>query len=202
MRILYEIWTLFLWRFRWSFGILLWEIFSYGGTPYPTLSAEALLKALQLGIRNEQPAGSPSAVYNLMLSCWSLDPLARPGFSHLVAILQQVYEGTLKPRKQSYLDSSSPAMNSPDSFNLNSRSTSPSLSTVYLTLNNNNNNSNGILRAVEQWPNSEDSQIASPSANNVVLNNAFVDSGQYLQSVHKAFSLHCNYVVVSVDWWI
>lgn len=172
---------------RWSFGVLLWEIFSYGGTPYPTLSAEALLKALQLGIRNEQPVGSPTAIYNLMLSCWSIDPIARPAFSHLVAALQQVYDDIIRASKQNFIDSSS--TNSSTSSSASSRYTSPSGSTVYLTLNNTNTE-------MEQWPSSENLRNQPQVTNNVVLNNGFADSGQYLQSVHKAFSMHCNYVVV------
>ncbi|KAM7535567.1 hypothetical protein Aperf_G00000100233 [Anoplocephala perfoliata] len=204
----------------WSFGILLWEIFSFGGTPYPTLSAEALLKALQLGFRNEQPVASPNAVYNLMLTCWSIDPNTRPSFAHLVGTLQQVYDDTTNATTNmhaflSLSASSSTSLDSQSSSNTSSRSSSPTISTVYLTLNNANNtiantstNRNhdnqdaDMNRSTEQWPTSSVSgesqdrmESQSRTANNVLMNNCYADSGQYLQSVHKAFSMHCNYVV-------
>ncbi|VDM16381.1 unnamed protein product [Hydatigera taeniaeformis] len=227
----------------WSFGILLWEIFSFGGTPYPTLSAEALLKALQLGLRNEQPLASPASVYNLMLACWSIDPAARPSFAHLVSSLQQVHDDTTAAAHEhspsaSISSASSSSLSSTSSSS--SRSSSPTVSTVYLTLNNtitnvntiNNNevlhhydnqNVHGstlsppippsiyetiVVRAplAEQCPSSSFSgnfqahqgSLRPPvgAESSVVVNNCYAERGQYLQSIHKAFSMHSNYVVV------
>ena len=39
----------------WSFGILLWEIITLGGTPYPSVPVEKMFDYLKLGKRLEQP---------------------------------------------------------------------------------------------------------------------------------------------------
>uniref|UniRef100_A0A0X3PAB5 Fibroblast growth factor receptor 2 n=1 Tax=Schistocephalus solidus TaxID=70667 RepID=A0A0X3PAB5_SCHSO len=79
----------------WSFGILLWEIFSYGSTPYPAHSAESLLRALRSGLRNERPLVASTEVYSLMLACWETVPEKRPSFQVLSALLSE-----LAPREQ------------------------------------------------------------------------------------------------------
>lgn len=44
----------------WSFGVLCWEIMTYGGTPYPLIAAENLFDYLKNGNRMSQPNNCPS----------------------------------------------------------------------------------------------------------------------------------------------
>ncbi|XP_041061003.1 megakaryocyte-associated tyrosine-protein kinase isoform X2 [Carcharodon carcharias] len=67
----------------WSYGILLWELFSYGRAPYPKLSLMDLSDKVEKGYRMECPDKCPISVYNMMKSCWEYDPGKRPTFKKL-----------------------------------------------------------------------------------------------------------------------
>ncbi|XP_033926731.1 megakaryocyte-associated tyrosine-protein kinase isoform X2 [Melopsittacus undulatus] len=73
----------------WSYGILLWETFSFGRTPYPKLSLKEVTELLEQGYRMEPPEGCPHTVYALMKSCWALEPGKRPSFKKLTEKLQK-----------------------------------------------------------------------------------------------------------------
>ncbi|NXJ39822.1 MATK kinase, partial [Ciconia maguari] len=73
----------------WSYGILLWEAFSFGRAPYPKLSLKEVTELLEQGYRMEAPEGCPPAVYALMKSCWELEPGKRPSFKKLTEKLQK-----------------------------------------------------------------------------------------------------------------
>ncbi|CAH8442752.1 unnamed protein product [Schistosoma turkestanicum] len=64
----------------WSYGIVLWEIFSLGGLPYPGIDNGQIIDWLNNGNRNSKPYLSTNSIYQLMLECWSQDPDCRPGF--------------------------------------------------------------------------------------------------------------------------
>ncbi|XP_068606741.1 KIT proto-oncogene, receptor tyrosine kinase b [Brachionichthys hirsutus] len=69
----------------WSYGILLWEIFSLGNSPYPGMQVgSSFYRMIQDGQRMSRPEFAPSQMYDMMLSCWSHDPLKRPSFGKLV----------------------------------------------------------------------------------------------------------------------
>ncbi|XP_069615128.1 receptor-type tyrosine-protein kinase FLT3 isoform X1 [Ranitomeya imitator] len=72
----------------WSYGILLWEIFSLGINPYPGIPVDAkFYKLLQSGFKMEQPFYATNEIYFLMQSCWAFDSKKRPSFSELVSYL-------------------------------------------------------------------------------------------------------------------
>lgn len=69
----------------WSYGILLWEIFTLGGTPYPDLPMNELFyNALKRGYRMSKPAHASDEVYEIMKKCWDEKYEKRPEFSSLV----------------------------------------------------------------------------------------------------------------------
>ncbi|XP_038062540.1 proto-oncogene tyrosine-protein kinase receptor Ret-like [Patiria miniata] len=71
----------------WSFGILLWEIATVGGTPYPTIDSDSLPGKLLKGYRMAKPSNCDDHSYALMRKCWDEDPNNRPTFTELVSIL-------------------------------------------------------------------------------------------------------------------
>ncbi|NXY36052.1 FLT3 kinase, partial [Pomatorhinus ruficollis] len=72
----------------WSYGILLWEIFSLGVNPYPGIQVDTnFYKLIQSGFKMDQPYYATKDVYCMMQSCWALDSRKRPSFSHLVSSL-------------------------------------------------------------------------------------------------------------------
>ncbi|NXY61009.1 FLT3 kinase, partial [Callaeas wilsoni] len=72
----------------WSYGILLWEIFSLGVNPYPGIQVDTnFYKLIQSGFKMDQPYYATKDVYCMMQSCWALDSRRRPSFSYLVSSL-------------------------------------------------------------------------------------------------------------------
>ncbi|XP_050072569.1 uncharacterized protein LOC126560654 [Anopheles maculipalpis] len=80
----------------WAFGIVLWEIGTLGGYPYPSVSNHELFAYLQEGKRLERPENCTPEVYDLMLQCWREDPNERPSFQQISKHLQ--------PHKKIYID--------------------------------------------------------------------------------------------------
>lgn len=50
----------------WSFGILLWEIYSFGRVPYPRIPLADVVKHVEKGYKMEAPEGCPPEVYEMM----------------------------------------------------------------------------------------------------------------------------------------
>ncbi|XP_036708396.1 fibroblast growth factor receptor 3 isoform X17 [Balaenoptera musculus] len=74
----------------WSFGVLLWEIFTLGGSPYPGIPVEELFKLLKEGHRMDKPANCTHDLYMIMRECWHAVPSQRPTFKQLVEDLDRV----------------------------------------------------------------------------------------------------------------
>jgi len=67
----------------WSFGILLYELITYGRFPYPRMSYAQVLEALQTGYCMPCPMGCPEQLYEIMRDCWKKDAASRPTFETL-----------------------------------------------------------------------------------------------------------------------
>ncbi|XP_077114837.1 fibroblast growth factor receptor 2 isoform X6 [Ranitomeya variabilis] len=89
----------------WSFGVLMWEIFTLGGSPYPGIPVEELFKLLKEGHRMDKPANCTNELYMMMRDCWHAIPSHRPTFKQLVEDLDRILTLT---STEEYLDLSVP----------------------------------------------------------------------------------------------
>ncbi|XP_055920947.1 tyrosine-protein kinase receptor torso isoform X2 [Eupeodes corollae] len=74
----------------WSFGILLYEIITLGGIPYPSIPTNRLVHLLKTGYRMESPKNCSQGLYNLMTACWNANPAERPNFTEIINILDNL----------------------------------------------------------------------------------------------------------------
>ncbi|XP_032803488.2 platelet-derived growth factor receptor alpha-like isoform X1 [Petromyzon marinus] len=69
----------------WSYGVLLWEIFSLGGSPYPGMAIDAhFYGQLKAGLHMDKPEHATEDMFEIMKACWALRASQRPTFSQLV----------------------------------------------------------------------------------------------------------------------
>uniref|UniRef100_A0A669BZF1 Ephrin type-A receptor 3 n=1 Tax=Oreochromis niloticus TaxID=8128 RepID=A0A669BZF1_ORENI len=82
----------------WSYGIVLWEVMSYGERPYWEMSNQDVIKAVDEGYRLPPPMDCPATLYQLMLDCWQKERNNRPKFEQIVSILDKLIRnpGSLK----------------------------------------------------------------------------------------------------------
>ncbi|XP_038947553.2 platelet-derived growth factor receptor alpha isoform X1 [Rattus norvegicus] len=81
----------------WSYGVLLWEIFSLGGTPYPGMMVDSTFyNKIKSGYRMAKPDHATSEVYEIMVQCWNSEPEKRPSFYHLSEIVENLLPGQYK----------------------------------------------------------------------------------------------------------
>ncbi|KAM6220893.1 vascular endothelial growth factor receptor 2 [Rhynchocyon petersi] len=88
----------------WSFGVLLWEIFSLGASPYPGVKIdEDFCRRLKEGTRMRAPDYSTPEMYQTMLDCWHGDPSQRPTFSELVEHLGNLLQANAQQDGKDYI---------------------------------------------------------------------------------------------------
>ncbi|XP_039603908.1 ephrin type-A receptor 7 isoform X1 [Polypterus senegalus] len=74
----------------WSYGIVMWEVMSYGERPYWDMSNQDVIKAIEEGYRLPSPMDCPSGLHQLMLDCWQKERGERPKFDQIVGILDKM----------------------------------------------------------------------------------------------------------------
>ncbi|XP_058163139.1 ephrin type-A receptor 7 isoform X6 [Dasypus novemcinctus] len=74
----------------WSYGIVMWEIMSYGERPYWDMSNQDVIKAIEEGYRLPAPMDCPAGLHQLMLDCWQKERAERPKFEQIVGILDKM----------------------------------------------------------------------------------------------------------------
>ncbi|KAF6773150.1 hypothetical protein AHF37_07337 [Paragonimus kellicotti] len=75
---------------HWSFGVLLWEIFTLGCAPFKGIDPSSVPALIRAGRRNPKPQFANDAIYELMLHCWAHNPSQRPSFAQLVGALTRL----------------------------------------------------------------------------------------------------------------
>ncbi|XP_055973278.1 muscle, skeletal receptor tyrosine-protein kinase isoform X5 [Sorex fumeus] len=74
----------------WAYGVVLWEIFSYGLQPYYGMAHEEVIFYVRDGNILSCPENCPLELYNLMRLCWSKLPSDRPSFASIHRILERM----------------------------------------------------------------------------------------------------------------
>uniref|UniRef100_A0A8C4HN89 receptor protein-tyrosine kinase n=1 Tax=Dicentrarchus labrax TaxID=13489 RepID=A0A8C4HN89_DICLA len=89
----------------WSYGIVMWEVISYGERPYWEMSNQDVIKAIDEGYRLPAPMDCPVVLHQLMLDCWEKGRSDRPKFGQIVTILDKLIRNPASLRE---LDPSTP----------------------------------------------------------------------------------------------
>ncbi|XP_023309514.2 tyrosine-protein kinase Fer isoform X3 [Lucilia cuprina] len=71
----------------WSYGILMWEIFSRGDTPYSGMTNSKAREKIDAGYRMPAPCNTPPEMYRLMLKCWTAEAESRPHFDEIYNVV-------------------------------------------------------------------------------------------------------------------
>uniref|UniRef100_A0AAQ4Q0F9 receptor protein-tyrosine kinase n=1 Tax=Gasterosteus aculeatus aculeatus TaxID=481459 RepID=A0AAQ4Q0F9_GASAC len=74
----------------WSYGIVMWEVMSYGERPYWEMSNQDVILSIEEGYRLPAPMGCPVALHQLMLHCWQKERSHRPKFTDVVSFLDKL----------------------------------------------------------------------------------------------------------------
>ncbi|ESO87367.1 hypothetical protein LOTGIDRAFT_148078, partial [Lottia gigantea] len=88
----------------WSFGILLYELNTFGRVPYPGMSGAEVLSRLGKGYRMPKPhgpVGCTDAYYDIMVKCWNKRPEERPTFESLHNLFDDYFIATEPDYKES-----------------------------------------------------------------------------------------------------
>jgi serine/threonine protein kinase len=82
----------------WSFGILLYELVTYGRIPYPGLTGAEVLQRLEQSYRMPRPNTDrfecPESLYDMMHKCWDRNPVDRPTFAFLYSFFDDYFIST------------------------------------------------------------------------------------------------------------
>ncbi|MEJ1274658.1 TXK tyrosine kinase [Cricetulus griseus] len=76
----------------WSFGVLMWEVFTEGKMPFENKSNLQVVEAISNGFRLYRPHLAPMSIYGVMYSCWHENPKGRPTFAELLQVLTEIAE--------------------------------------------------------------------------------------------------------------
>ncbi|XP_021343137.1 uncharacterized protein LOC110443312 [Mizuhopecten yessoensis] len=78
----------------WSNGVVMWEIFSFGETPYPKIRSADLSRALKKGERLRQPEFCDITHYDIMTRSWNMKPAQRPTFREVRKQIENEFNGS------------------------------------------------------------------------------------------------------------
>ncbi|EOA94575.1 Tyrosine-protein kinase ZAP-70, partial [Anas platyrhynchos] len=75
----------------WSYGVTMWEAFSYGQKPYKKMKGPEVISFIEQGKRMECPTDCPAEMYTLMQQCWTYRWEERPGFISVENTIRAYY---------------------------------------------------------------------------------------------------------------
>ncbi|XP_050971233.1 NT-3 growth factor receptor isoform X2 [Labeo rohita] len=78
----------------WSFGVIMWEIFTYGKQPWFQLSNNEVIECITQGRVLDRPRLCPKEVYDLMLGCWQREPQQRLNIKDIQKVLYALGKAT------------------------------------------------------------------------------------------------------------
>uniref|UniRef100_A0A3Q4GA01 Ephrin type-A receptor 6 n=1 Tax=Neolamprologus brichardi TaxID=32507 RepID=A0A3Q4GA01_NEOBR len=90
----------------WSYGIVMWEVMSYGERPYWEMSNQDVILSIEEGYRLPAPMGCPVALHQLMLHCWQKERNHRPKFTDIVSFLDKLIRNPSTVLKNFFLPES------------------------------------------------------------------------------------------------
>ncbi|KAG1960500.1 ephrin type-B receptor 4b [Pimephales promelas] len=74
----------------WSYGIVMWEVMSFGERPYWDMSNQDVINAIEQDYRLPAPPECPASLHQLMLDCWQKERSSRPRFCAIVSALDRL----------------------------------------------------------------------------------------------------------------
>lgn len=74
----------------WSYGVLVWEVYTLGQTPFEDRSDEEVLKCIKDDLRLSKPENCPDTMASVMKKCWDTNPDGRPTFDQLYAEISEI----------------------------------------------------------------------------------------------------------------
>jgi proto-oncogene tyrosine-protein kinase Met len=74
----------------WSYGVLVWELFTRGKAPYLHIKNDLIFDHLNEGNRLPKPKYCPKVIYLILLKCWSENPKSRPSFAALSERMERI----------------------------------------------------------------------------------------------------------------
>jgi serine/threonine protein kinase len=75
----------------WAFGVTLWEIASYGITPYQGVKPNQIHRKIREGLRLTKPAGCTPSLFSMMQTCFAAAPEDRPSFGMINSVRQPLF---------------------------------------------------------------------------------------------------------------
>ncbi|KAK2547907.1 Tyrosine-protein kinase receptor Tie-2 [Acropora cervicornis] len=74
----------------WSYGIVLWEVFTIGDSPYARVEPRQVASLLERGYRMPRPNHISEELYSVMSECWSEKPEDRPSFQWICTAMKRL----------------------------------------------------------------------------------------------------------------
>jgi proto-oncogene tyrosine-protein kinase Met len=87
----------------WSYGVLVWELFTRGITPYLQINNDFLFRHLKQGNRLPKPKYCPKVIYAILLKCWSQNPKSRPSFAILSQRIEHIINNLVEEQSNTYV---------------------------------------------------------------------------------------------------